>query len=178
MAEMKAPLDTAPKPVPENKVVTAVFGEEAKNKGGRPPGSGTGTRLKPDTVKAAAVMDALYANLGALIAMTSDDQQFALFNEKTAALSIRNVKFFEADPKLAATVAKWGDGGGTLAFALANITTLAPFVAPLAVQGYSLIQMVVAYFRRPRQEDVYEAPVEETPGAPAYDPSDPSTWPK
>lgn len=141
-------------------------GETPKNRGGRPPGTGTGTRMSPDVKQALAVMAALYDTLAAGMDFVEDEQTVKLFRAKTDALNIRNQAYFETDPKLAARVAKLGSDGGSLAFFIANATVLAPFLIPAGKKSWDLITGLVGMFRGAQPET--QEPQRETPPTLVY----------
>lgn len=154
-----------------------VEGDTPKNKGGRPVGSGTGTRMTADVKQALAVMDGIYDALASGLDFMEDEETVLKFRDKTRSLSERNRGYFEADPKLASRIAKLGSGGGTGAFLLANIVALGPFLIPAGVKAFSQIRlifdMIMTRFA-PEPPPEYTAPPESfhvsTPKATVGDP--------
>lgn len=145
-------------------------GETPKNRGGRPPGTGTGTRMSPDVKQALAVMAAMYDTLAAGMDFVEDEQTVKLFRAKTEALNVRNQAYFETDPKLAARIAKLGSDGGALAFFITNVTVLAPFLIPAGKKSWDLLTGLIGMFRGKEEllNNLRQEPQRETAPTIAY----------
>lgn len=167
-----ATMDSGPEPIKETPAPRPpVTDEVPKNKGGRPPGTGTGTRMSPDVKQALGVMQTMYDGLGMLVNATAADELIVgQYLSKVDGLQARNQAFFEADPKLAKRIAKWGSDGGTAAFIIANVSVLWPFVFPAAMTGFTLIRTLFAMWRGGgQQEDTYTPPTAASNEPPEFD---------
>jgi len=111
----------------------------AKHPGGRPPGSGTKSPAgagRPTTAQrtveeALSSLDGLYTMIGYALEFLAPETYSKVYAPTLPSLREKNRTNLTAAPKLAASIASWGNKGGTAGFIAANALAFAP-VASMA----------------------------------------------